>query len=183
MEIAICVAVVLAILCLLHLFFLAHRDPFTTVTWFISIIFVPFVGLIFYLFFGIGIRTNTDRMVRKKVRKDKEISSAFDEYEEQNQKYMESLKQGETTLNDPNAEKYISHIGMQYHMGKNLFSQNNGIEIYTDAAEHYEALIHDIKNAKSSINLLYFIFNNDEIGNKITDALTDRKSTRLNFSH
>ena len=100
------------------------------------------------------------------MRSDKEIVSAFDEYEEQNQKYMEALIQGEIALNDANAKKYLSHISMHYHMGKNLFSQNNDVTIYTDAAEHYEALLMDIREAESSINLLYFIFNDDEIGKK-----------------
>ena len=108
------------------------------------------------------------------MRSDKEIVSAFDEYEEQNQEYMEALIQGEITLNDANAKKYLPHISMHYHMGRNLFSQNNDVTIYTDAAEHYEALLMDIREAESSINLLYFIFNDDEIGNRITDALTEK---------
>jgi len=174
MEISIFIAIILAILCVIHLIFFARRDPFSTIAWLIGIIFVPFVGLVFYLFFGIGVRTNMDRMIRKKVRSDKEIVSAFDEYEEQNQEYMEALIQGEITLNDANAKKYLPHISMHYHMGRNLFSQNNDVTIYTDAAEHYEALLMDIREAESSINLLYFIFNDDEIGNRITDALTEK---------
>ena len=174
MEISIFIAIILAILCVIHLIFFARRDPFSTIAWLIGIIFVPFVGLVFYLFFGIGVRTNMDRMIRKKVRSDKEIVSAFDEYEEQNQEYMEALIQGEITLNDANAKKYLPHISMHYHMGRNLFSQNNDVTIYIDAAEHYEALLMDIREAESSINLLYFIFNDDEIGNRITDALTEK---------
>ena len=173
-EIARIVGVVLAVLCVIHLVFLAHRDPFSTIAWLVSIVFVPVVGLVFYIFFGVGIRTNTNRMIRKKVRADKEIAGAFEEYENQNKRYMESLKQGEIALNDPNVQNYLSHIGMHYHMGGNLFSQNNNVTIYTDAIDHYESLLADIREAKSSINLLYFIFNNDEIGNEITNALTEK---------
>ena len=66
MEIAIYIAIILAAICVIHLVFLARRDPFSTIAWLIGIIFVPFVGLVFYLFFGIGVRTNMDRMIRKR---------------------------------------------------------------------------------------------------------------------
>lgn len=173
-EITTIIGIFLALASVIHLVFFARRDPFSTIAWLIAILFIPVIGLAFYLFFGIGVRTNTDRMIRKKVRLYREIKGEFDEYEEQNKNYMNALERGDITLNDPEAKQYLSHIGMNYRMGGNLFGANNNITIYTDATEHYEELLTDIKAAKSSINLLYFIFNNDEIGNQITDALTEK---------
>ena len=174
MDAVICIAIVLTVLSVIYLIFFSHNNPFSTIAWFIGILFIPFVGLAFYLFFGIGVKVNTRRIIRKKVRSDKEIANAYEEYEEKNKNYMSALCRGEIPLNDSCAENYLSHISMQYHMGGSLFSQNNDATIYTDVTEHYEALLTDIKAAKSSINLLYFIFNNDEIGNRITDALTEK---------
>ena len=45
-----------------------------------------------------------------------------------------------------------------------IITENNDVEIFVDGEEKFDRLKEDIKNAKHHIHLLYYIFNQDEIG-------------------
>ena len=51
---------------------------------------------------------------------------------------------------------------------------HEGDTVYTDAKYKYEDLLKDIKEATSSIHMLYFIINNDDIGKKVINALAEK---------
>lgn len=50
----------------------------------------------------------------------------------------------------------------------------NNIKIFNTAKEKFEELVRDIKNAKNSIHMLYYIIKNDTIGNIIVDILAEK---------
>ena len=50
----------------------------------------------------------------------------------------------------------------------------NETKIYCDAHEMYKDQIKDIKNAKKSINVLYYIFRTDKVGRYFLDVLTEK---------
>ena len=50
----------------------------------------------------------------------------------------------------------------------------NRVEILQDAAEKYPRLLEDVRNAKSSIHLLYYIWSEDEYTMQLKDALIER---------
>ena len=45
-------------------------------------------------------------------------------------------------------------------------SKNNKISFYTDGEEKFKALFNDINQAKETINVEYYSFMNDDLGNK-----------------
>ena len=48
------------------------------------------------------------------------------------------------------------------------------MEILQNATEKYPRLLEDVRNAKSSINLLYYIWSEDEFTVQLKDALIER---------
>lgn len=54
------------------------------------------------------------------------------------------------------------------------FTINNDIRIFTDGISKFEALKEDLKAAKHSIQLQYYIFLDDKIGNEIAEILMQK---------
>ena len=52
--------------------------------------------------------------------------------------------------------------------------KDNEIDIYTDGYQFFHALLRDMAKAKHHIHIDSYIFNDDELGNMIADALIDK---------
>src|SRR5690606_34269337 len=53
-------------------------------------------------------------------------------------------------------------------------SQENEIEVFTDGEEKFGCLLKDIANARHHIHLMYYSVRDDELGNRILEALVDK---------
>lgn len=144
--------------------FFQRKDPTVSLTWVLFFILFPIGGLIIFLVFGLGIKRRTSGIYYEKQLQGDEITERL--YEQLD--FLES----EATKDIPGVD--IIRYFCKYHC---LYTDNNEATIFTDATEKYEALIEDIKNAKESINMLYFIVRNDEIGNRIMDELLKKANS------
>lgn len=135
------------------------RNPIASMAWIMCLLLFPVVGGAVFLIFGVGIKAYTKKKYRLKL--------------EMNEKYM--LEKQKEMMRLPEIAN-IPYSGMvNYFLNCNfLYSENNKVKIFTDAEEKYAALFEDIKNAKESINILYFIIRNDNIGNELIDLLTQK---------
>ena len=52
-----------------------------------------------------------------------------------------------------------------------IYSQNNGVTLFTDGTEKFASLIQDLEGATDHIHLLYYIIRNDNLGTKIANVL------------
>lgn len=55
-------------------------------------------------------------------------------------------------------------------------SKNNKISFYTDGEEKFKALFKDINQAKETINVEYYSFMNDDLGNQFLNLLIKKSS-------
>lgn len=134
-----------------------NRNPIRALSWVIALVFLPGVGLIFYLFFGRSLRGM--HMISRHNKR----------------KIMHDNSPDRIDLNDLNiteAQKNI--IKLSYNLSRSPFTVNNEIDIYTDGASKFESLKQDLLNAKKSILLQYYIFLDDIIGNEIADILISK---------
>ena len=62
------------------------------------------------------------------------------------------------------------------HLANNdaILTSDNSVDIYTDGKEKFDALFEDIKNAEDFIHLQYYIINNDQLGKKLIQLLTEK---------
>lgn len=141
--------------------FFQRRDPVVSMTWVLFFILFPIGGLVIFLIFGLGVKRRTSGNYLKKQMYGEELTERL--YEQMD-------------LLDSKEAKEIPELDIPRYFCKYrcLYTEDNSLDIFTEAEEKYNRLLEDIENAKESINLLYFIVRNDKIGNKIMDALVKK---------
>lgn len=130
-----------------------NRNPIRSLAWVIALIFLPGVGLVFYLFFGRSLRgrqmisrRNKRRLFRKQTTR-------------------HNLKEHSLTDNEQQVVK-LTHKISRYP-----FTLNNNARIFTDGPSKFDSLKRDLRGARRSIHLQYYIFQDDTLGNEIADIL------------
>lgn len=134
-------------------------NPITTMAWVMLFILLPVVGGLIYLIFGVGISSYAMRRYRQKL--------------EMNEEYILSLQK--EAIKEYVADKKEHSDMINYFLNcSSVYTNGNSVKIFTDAKEKYAELIKDIKEAKESINVLYFIIRNDVIGNTLVNLLLEK---------
>lgn len=139
-----------------------NRNPIRSMAWVIALITLPIVGLVFYFFFGRslkGIRMLTIHNKRKLLHNAK-----------QNKINLKTLDISETAK---------SLIKLSDSLCHTPFTINNKVKIFTSGYDKFESLIHDIEHATRSIYLQYYIFLDDEIGERISNLLIQKSKEGL----
>ncbi len=134
-----------------------NRQPVKTMAWLMVLGFLPFVGFILYLFFG------------KNTRKERYISKhSLDLLTRQSMTHFEEQNQ----LQIP--ENHMELIRQFANQKVALPFNDNEVEVYTDGYSFFPALLSAIHSAKKHIHLVTYIFDDDELGQLIADALIDK---------
>ncbi len=131
-----------------------NRNPIRSIAWVIALIFLPIVGLVFYLFFGRSLKG--EHMISRRNKRCI-ISRMAPRHVDIN------------TLGLPASEKNL--IRLCRSLSSSCYTVNNKIEIFTTGAEKFDALKRDLRSASKSIYLQYYIFSDDETGKEIADIL------------
>ena len=144
-------AIVVTIVCF------QKRNPVASMAWIMCFVALPIVGGLLFLIFGVGVSALTARKYKEKLEvNEKYILDRQKEYAE---------KHSEITSNT--LVNYLLNCD-------SVYTDNNEVEIFTSGKEKYKRLFEDIENAKESIDLLYFIFNDDVTGNELIDLLVKK---------
>lgn len=134
-----------------------NRNPIRSLAWVIALIFLPVGGLVFYLFFGRSLKSM--RMVSRHKKR----------------KLMRATATRNVNLNEIDMPADRRQLVMLAHsLSKAKLTMNNGIEIFTSGTAKFDALKRDLKNARHSILLQYYIFADDNLGNEIADILIEK---------
>ena len=133
---------------------LDNRNPVKTLSWVLVLSFLPMVGLVLYFFFG------RDRRKEKLIGK-----KGFAR--------LTRRPMAEYQLQQAFAEEENQHAMMQYFRKVNdsLPFEGNEVTLYTTGESMIEALLEAIEGAKHHIHMLFYIFEADEVGTKVRDAL------------
>lgn len=130
-----------------------------TYSWMLVIIFIPLVGIILYMIFGRNIRKN--KLFTKKELSDRTEIKSIQNYLNLEYKDANLFK---TTLARKTAK-------LLYNNSKAFLSIHNQIEVYPDGMELFQQMLNDINNAKDSIHMEYFAFENNSVGKIFKNAL------------
>lgn len=134
-----------------------NRSPIRSLAWVIAIIFLPGIGLIFYLFFGRSLKS-LNLMFRHNKRKILQTKH----------RKLQSL------ANTGLSQEQIAIVKLAHTLNHYPLTLHNEIAIFTNGTTKFQALIKDLINAKHSIFIQYYIFDNDKIGNQIADILAQK---------
>ncbi len=145
--------------------FLERKNPSTTLAWCLILFLLPIIGAFLYFMLS-------NIFIRNKVMKYTTEEEALIQASLQRQ--MADMECGNYQFTSPNTLIWMDMLKLHQILGKAYYTQDNEIEIITDGKEMFDALLNDIKNAKISIDILYFIVKPDEVGMKFLNALTEK---------
>ncbi len=144
---------IIAIIAVIHVI-MDNRQPAKTMAWALEIWFVPVVGIVFYLFFGVN--TRKERHVSERSMNQLTKRSMLEFAEQQN-------------LHLP--EKHKPLIDLFINQNLSLPFKDNKMEAYTDGYQFFPALLAAIHEAKNHIHIDMYIFAEDALGCLVADAL------------
>ncbi|WP_291118157.1 cardiolipin synthase [Empedobacter sp. UBA7248] len=142
-----------------------NRNPTKTIAWILVIVFLPFIGIILYFFFG------------QKFKKD-EFFKRIDKNHQKiiNEKWAEMDQFVQDDLEKVNARigslsqvyRYLNNARVAYP------ATNNKVKLLTNGEEKFPLFLEALREAKDHIHLEYYIFDEDHIGNEIIDILIEK---------
>ncbi len=133
---------------------LDNRNPVKTLSWVLVLSFLPMVGLVLYFFFGRD--TRKEKLIGKKG------------FARLTRRPMAEYQQQQALVVQEN-----QHAVMQYFRNVNdsLPFDGNDVAFYTSGETMIEALLEAIAGAKHHIHIQFYIFEADEVGKKVCEAL------------
>ena len=155
---------ILNIFAIIALIFFERKNPTITWAWLIVLTFLPIVGFVIYLF--IGQNLSKYKIFRNKIIDDK---ARKDHFEDIRQRYVYDIASNEN----------MDLITMQWTHSKAIYSQHNKVDMIFHGEEKYEKLFEDIKKAKKFVHVEYYIIQNDEVGLRFIELLTEKAKEGL----
>ena len=134
-----------------------NRQPAKTMAWILVFFFIPFVGIIFYFFFGQN--TRKERLISDRSMDQLTKRSMLEFVEQEN-------------LHLPDSNKTLMNLFANQSWA--LPFKDNQVDIYTDGYDFFLTLLYNIGQAKHHIHLDTYIFEADALGYLIADALIDK---------
>ncbi len=141
------------------------RQPARTYAMLLLIIFVPVLGLLFYLFFGQDRRKT--KLYSKKLLHNKEQQKLLSDYIQANQIGLRSEFPKEYLDFQSVSDLVFADI-------HSMLSSNNKLDLLINGEEKFPKLKQDLLNAKKHIHMQYFIYEDDEMGTEIGNILVQK---------
>lgn len=132
-----------------------RKNTVYTIFWIFLIILFPFVGFVMYWFFGLSFR---------KRRRAENI-------------YIIKFLKSVLTIDLSNSailQKWRTLITYLEMSSKNSICLKNKIDVFFEGEDFISSVLKDIKNAEKRICMEYYIFEFDETGKRILEALAER---------
>lgn len=134
-----------------------NRNPIKSLAWVTILLVVPALGLVLYILFGRSIKNKRfiTRRNRRKIKKHEPAKPFNASSSGLTDASCAQIKQGQSLAGAP-------------------FYPDNNAEIFADGRQKFEALFEDIRNARKYIYLQYYIIENDNIGNALSQLLIEK---------
>lgn len=131
-----------------------NRNPVKTIAWCMVLTFMPVIGLLLYIVFGM------DNRQRRQI-KDEDLRRL---------KAITETRQSDNIASVTSVQ-YEKLACMLRNMNQAYPLEGNNVEIMTDFRTMSDRLVADIESARHHINMLFFKFEDDAAGRRIADAL------------
>jgi len=138
---------------------LENRNPIKSLSWVLVLLFIPVIGLFFYLLLGQDYR-------KKKIISKKSIRSVTDRPVAS----FDIEKLDMTLMN----ENQLNLIKLLYRNSGAAGYAFNKIDILPDGESTFNAIFEAIRHAKDHIHIEFFIFDDDNISNQLRELLIQK---------
>lgn len=131
-----------------------NRSPIKAIAWILAVMFLPVIGIIWYLFFGQD--TTKKRVISKRM------------YSKLKRRPLDEM--GDTA--DVNGlEKHDNLIKLLKNLDYTPLLGGNDVQIFTHARDKFGQLFIDIEQAKHHIHVEYYVLLDDTIGTQLQQTL------------
>lgn len=156
---------VINIIISLVIVFLDRKNPSATLAWIMVLFLVPGFGILLYFAFSQNI--SRQKIFTMSYNEELLLTTSL---KHQNQ----AIENGKFVFENDVAKKWQDLIKMNQVYSAAYFTQDNDIQYFSDGEEKMRSLFTDIKNAKESINIEYFILKHDIVGDSLLNALIEK---------
>ena len=133
---------------------LDNRNPIRTLAWIMVLLFIPFLGLLLYFFFG------------RNTRKQKYINRrSLSQIQQRSHLYYRSQGGVVPPAKYSHLVAYLENTASAYPVA------GSNVRVIGSTAVFVEELLSAIAAAREHIHLQFYIFENDELGTRVRDAL------------
>jgi cardiolipin synthase A/B len=136
---------------------LDNRNPVKTISWILVLIFLPYVGLILYIF--LGQRFRKQKIISKKSIRSIENNPAY-LYEELNPVHYPA--------------NCINLIEMLRRNNTHPVFSGNDVRLFKKGADKFDALFEDIRKASKHIHIEYYIIEQSKVGYELQSLLIEK---------
>lgn len=142
-----------------------NRNPTKTIAWILVIVFLPFIGIILYFFFGQKFKKD-EFFKRIDKNHQKIINEKWSELDELVQDDLNKVEQKIGSLSQ--VYRYLNNARIAYP------STNNKVKLLINGEEKFPDFLEALREAEDHIHLEYYIFDEDKIGNEIISILEEK---------
>lgn len=148
-----------------------NRNPVKTLSWLLVIIFVPFAGIIIYVFFGQNYR-------KEKIYSRKGIadSERLSEYANRQMISLPAVIAAESQAIQ--SKSHLMHLMLKNN--RSVLTLDNTVQLLRNGGETFPAMLEAIETAESYIHLEFYRIEPDMLGNRFKDLLKKKASEGVN---
>ena len=154
-------------LVLIIMLIMDDREPSITLAWLFILLFLPFIGVFFYIFFGRDWKVVARRHGWVQLLRETEVAEMAPIYERNVQAAARFHEEWGDTIAEP-----ISRAISTENVAKVLPASS--LELFNDGAHKYRRLKEDLAGAQRFIHMQYFIWEQDRLTAELVPILLDR---------
>lgn len=147
-----------------------NKKPTSTLLWVMAINFLPIIGFILYIFIGQDI--SKSKIFDGKNRADKILKK-------ESKTQLIEIKNDEFVYSNERTKDYVHMVEMFNKAEDELLYTNNKVKIFNDGKDKFKELFEDLRNAKNTIYVQYYIYKSDELSTEFTNILIEKANEGL----
>ncbi|MDK7376788.1 cardiolipin synthase [Peptoniphilus harei] len=147
-----------------------NKKPISTLLWVMAINFLPLLGFVLYLFIGQDI--SKSKIFSGKHKKDEILSK-------ESKAQLREIKNKEFRFSKKRTAKHIDMVEMFNKAENEMLYTDNKVKIFNDGVEKFAALFEDLRKAKHTIYVQYYIFKSDGLSTEFMDILKSKAKEGL----
>lgn len=148
------IVVLIIFLSIIVMLILENRHPVKTIAWILVLTFLPGIGLVLYLFFGLDNR-------RKRLVSDEDLADF---------KALSSRQQADDVFTD--APEYCKDlVNLLWSTNMSIPLEGNDVKVYTEFDPMMADMLRDLESARDHIHFEFFKFEDDSIGRQVEEIL------------
>lgn len=158
--------IIVNIILIIFLIFFERKNPSTTWAWLFILVFIPILGFILYLLFGLNL--NTQKLSNKKLMDDNAKNSYFQKIKKKYNYDFQKIMNKDVVL-------------MNYNNCNSIYTIENNVELYYNGKDLFDSIKKSLQNAKEYIHIEFYIFRSDILGTEIIDILCEKARAGINI--